>query len=365
MKDRVIACVTAAATQLAEAEKLGRLPPAVIEELVQIGFFDLVRPKQYGGHEAEFSELLDIIVETASLNGSLAWFMMIMSQHNIVARLLPKAISDTLFACRPMLMASCAFPIGRAEKKGDHYQLSGTWKYATGIHHANWVLVDADVADDRHGKGARFILPPTAFVVHDDWDAFGMRASGSNSVSLDGYRVPATMRVEHRLAHFTGEGAESKVPRRYRIPGRLLTALGTVAPIVGLLKGMARDLSPEQAGGMTLEQVASRSQRVGLTARARFLQDTFFSMVRQVSDATYKPELFTVSYQQDAVMRCAQLAQQCRQLASELFACGGTRAALRSSSIGIRFNDIHVMATHYLMRQAVAEVNAALVLEGG
>lgn len=364
MKSQVLACVSSSLAQLAEAEVTGRLPDKVIQDLVKTGFFDLVRPKQFGGQEAEFPDLIDIVVETASWNGSLAWFMMIMSQHNIVARLLPRSLCDMVFSSRPMLMASCAYPVGRAEPSGDTYILNGTWKYATGIHFSNWVLVDADIEGAPAGKGARFILPSSAFSVHDDWNAIGMRASGSNSISLIDHPVSATMRVESKLAHFSGRDAEIKVPRRYRIPGRLLTALGTTAPIIGLLVGMVRELSPKQSTRLTLEQVASRAELTGLFGRVRILHDAYFGMVKQVSDYTYKPELFTGAFQQDMVMRCARLSQQCRALASELFAQSGTKGAERSSAVAIKFADIHVMSTHYLMRPLVAEVNSVLMKNG-
>jgi alkylation response protein AidB-like acyl-CoA dehydrogenase len=46
--------------------------------------------------------------------------------------------------------------------------------------------------DDGHERYAYAMVPTDApgVIVHDDWDALGMRASGSNSVSLEGVELP-------------------------------------------------------------------------------------------------------------------------------------------------------------------------------
>jgi L-evernosamine nitrososynthase len=47
--------------------------------------------------------------------------------------------------------------------------------------------------DDNAGERYAYAMVPTrapGVVVHDDWDALGMRASGSNSVSLEGVDLP-------------------------------------------------------------------------------------------------------------------------------------------------------------------------------
>lgn len=361
MKTMIMACIDANSAELAHAEQQGQLPINVIQAIAKLGFFDLARPRQYGGQEIEYHELLDIITSVASRSGSLAWYMVIMSEHNIVARLFPTSLTDLLFQSQPMLLASSVFPAGKAVRQGDHYLLSGTWHYVTGVHHASWVMVNAEIINEENGRDARFLVPPSRFIIHDDWDAIGMRASGSNSVSLKDEPVPLSLRIDKRAGKFNGERCENRIPRKYRIPGRLLTALGTTAPIIGLVKGMAQELQPPQTThGLTLEQMAERARLTELQASTQILHDSFQSMTQQVSSLTFDTNLFTHKFQQDVVLRCAMLTQQCRLLASNLFTCGGTRAAQQGHPLAIKLNDIHVMSTHYLVRQERAEINSAL-----
>src|SRR4029453_5557848 len=55
------------------------------------------------------------------------------------------------------------------------------------------LYVAVTVADDAGGERYAYAMVPTdapGVLVHDDWDALGMRASGSHSVSLDGVELP-------------------------------------------------------------------------------------------------------------------------------------------------------------------------------
>ena len=55
------------------------------------------------------------------------------------------------------------------------------------------LYVAVTYADDEGTERYAYAMVPTdapGVVVHDDWDALGMRASGSNSVSLDGVELP-------------------------------------------------------------------------------------------------------------------------------------------------------------------------------
>ena len=57
------------------------------------------------------------------------------------------------------------------------------------------LYVAVSYADGDGTERYAYAMVPTdapGVVVHDDWDALGMRASGSNSVSLEGVELPQT-----------------------------------------------------------------------------------------------------------------------------------------------------------------------------
>ncbi|HYN34859.1 MAG TPA: acyl-CoA dehydrogenase family protein [Ilumatobacteraceae bacterium] len=73
----------------------------------------------------------------------------------------------------------------------DHWRIDGTKIFCTMSPAADVFLASATVDAPRGERYAYVAIPATApgVVVHDDWDALGMRTSGSNSVSFTDVRV--------------------------------------------------------------------------------------------------------------------------------------------------------------------------------
>jgi len=73
------------------------------------------------------------------------------------------------------------------------WRIDGRKLFCTMSPAATDLYVAVTYADDRGKERYAYAMVPTeadGVIVHDDWDALGMRASGSNSVSLDGVELP-------------------------------------------------------------------------------------------------------------------------------------------------------------------------------
>jgi L-evernosamine nitrososynthase len=86
-------------------------------------------------------------------------------------------------------------PATVATRTDDGWTISGRKVFCT-MSPAADVLFTAVTYADANGRDTYgYAMVPTTtpgVVVHDDWDAMGMRASGSNSVSFDAVRLPAS-----------------------------------------------------------------------------------------------------------------------------------------------------------------------------
>jgi alkylation response protein AidB-like acyl-CoA dehydrogenase len=81
-----------------------------------------------------------------------------------------------------------------AERTATGWRIDGRKIFCTMSPVATDLYVSVGYTDDEGvERYAYAMVPATApgVVVHDDWDALGMRASGSNSVSFDGVELPA------------------------------------------------------------------------------------------------------------------------------------------------------------------------------
>lgn len=65
-----------------EAERHRRLPDATVEELRESGFTELLKPKGYGGQQAEFAAIFDPVRRMAHGCASTAWTAAFYTIHN-------------------------------------------------------------------------------------------------------------------------------------------------------------------------------------------------------------------------------------------------------------------------------------------
>jgi alkylation response protein AidB-like acyl-CoA dehydrogenase len=84
-------------------------------------------------------------------------------------------------------------PATRATRTEAGWRIDGRKMFCTMSPAATELYVAVTYADDEGAERYAYAMVPTdapGVVVHDDWDALGMRASGSNSVSLQGVELP-------------------------------------------------------------------------------------------------------------------------------------------------------------------------------
>src|SRR5262249_7947839 len=85
-------------------------------------------------------------------------------------------------------------PATRATRSGDGWVVSGRKAFCTMAPAADVLYTAVSFADEEGRERYGYAMVPkdrAGVVVHDDWDALGMRASGSHSVTFDDVELPA------------------------------------------------------------------------------------------------------------------------------------------------------------------------------
>ena len=182
--------VIAAESEASEAE--GQLTAKTVQALEEAGLFQLNTPRRFGGHEGSLQTLVDVGIELAEADGSVSWATTIMNGVTwVVSQFGDEALHD-MFGSDPLAkFAGSMAPVSRAERVSGGYRISGRLGFATGSHHASWVM--ATLVGDG-GLPGLAVVPASDFSIDHTWQVVGMRSTGSDTVVIDDAFVP-----DHRI----------------------------------------------------------------------------------------------------------------------------------------------------------------------
>lgn len=177
----------------AESERIGRLTEAQIDAFRDAGFFTAMRPVEEGGSAIGFQCFIDIVRTLSRGDASAGWVAAFLISHDWLLTRLNAQAQAEVFAEGPALAAAVAAPPGQAVPAPGGYRVTGRWRFASAILHANWIVV---AVAGEHGPLA-VISRVSEGEVLDAWHVPGMKATGSTDFVLDDAFIPA-----HRVVDF-------------------------------------------------------------------------------------------------------------------------------------------------------------------
>ncbi|MEC3966099.1 acyl-CoA dehydrogenase [Flagellimonas halotolerans] len=168
--------------------------PEVLNWIAQENIWNLWVPKSYGGLEMSLSEGLKKLRSLAKVDGSLGWTITLCSGANFFIGNLKQAVANEIFIDpeKPICFGGSGGVFGTAEKKGEGYVISGTWKYATGAPYLTHFTLNAKIRED--GKDVlqkdgtplvrSFVLKKEEVQMIKDWNTMGLKATATESFEV-------------------------------------------------------------------------------------------------------------------------------------------------------------------------------------
>ena len=182
------------AEHAASSERLGRLDAPSVEALRRTRLLRMYFPRELGGLEIDPVTWILVLEALARVDGSAGWTIGILGSSLFAGGYLPLRTVRQIFAKDIPPFATSLLPKGLAKPVAGGYCVNGRWPFASGIHHAEWVLAGAFLAGEPGLPGARLIaLPKNQVVVHDNWHVSGLKATGSCDFSIENAFVPDDM----------------------------------------------------------------------------------------------------------------------------------------------------------------------------
>lgn len=167
--------------------------------IAQQNLWNLWVPEKYGGLEQGLTDGLKKLKSVAEIDGSLGWTITLCSGANYFIGNLKKEVADELFSgsANPILGGSGG-PFGTAEKRGNLYQISGEWHYATGAPYLTHFTLNARITeggnelktDEGEPVIRSFVLSREKVTIIDDWNTMGLLPTATYSFKVDTVEVP-------------------------------------------------------------------------------------------------------------------------------------------------------------------------------
>jgi 3-hydroxy-9,10-secoandrosta-1,3,5(10)-triene-9,17-dione monooxygenase len=135
-----------------ETENRRTMTEATIADLRAAGLHKYYTPARYGGYEMDWGVHVDVGRELAIACGSTAWISTVVFHHTWILGRFPPEAQEEAFGSNPDAIISTGFAGGTgaaAVSVEGGYELSGLWRFSSGIDHADWAIVGARIDDKR------------------------------------------------------------------------------------------------------------------------------------------------------------------------------------------------------------------------
>lgn len=260
--EAVRALFPAIAEAAADVDRNRTVASEIITGLHDAEFFAMLRPKAFGGLEAEAADYLAACREIAAACTSTGWLAAMLGVHAWHLALFDDQAQHDVWGVDPRaLLCESYAPTGRLERVGGGFRLSGRWSRCAGAHHASWLMAGAVLVGE-DGAAQDFtvaLVPRSDFTIESNWNGLGLCGIGADEVVVSGAMVP-----EHRTFGVSQQPRATLAPL-YRLPQTVLyTHAGTV-PVIGAALGLLAARRP-QIGG-PLDPIATASAGVELSIR--------------------------------------------------------------------------------------------------
>ena len=345
-----------------EIERVRRLPPDVLDELLTAGCFRMLVPRSHGGIELELPAYLQAIEELARADGSVGWTVMIGSMAPVLFGKLPRTTFDALYVNGPDVIGGGAFnPTGMATPTDGGFRVTGQWAFASGCDHCHWFLAHCIVDDGREPPMRMMVLPRADVEIKDTWSVSGLRGTGSHDFVVNDVFVPD----ERTFSLF---GVPNLDIPLLRIPELSFSTLAFSAVALGIAQGAVdeiTDLAVDKVPAFGHETLVSnplfRHQLGEADARLRAARALVYTEAEAAWATVVARAPFTPEHRARIRGTATWATWAAASIVDTAYSAGGGSAIYARSPLQHRLRDVHTLTQHFtLKRDTYTTVGAVL-----
>jgi len=333
-----------------------KLPADTMRELREAGFFRILQPKRYGGFEHDPRVFFDVQMTLAEGCMSTAWVFGVVACHNFQLALFDdRAQAEVWGKDNGTLISSSYQPVGKVEVVDGGFRLSGRWGFSSGCEFCDWIFLGSlIVPKDGPPEMRTFLLPRKDYQIIDNWHVFGLQATGSQDILVEGAFVP-----DYRT-HSSIDGFQCKNPGQsvntgplYRLPWAQVFVRSVSTAAIGATQGaldafveIARKRVSTNTGKATKQDshamlAAARTQSA-VDEMKTLLHRNFDEMMQAMRSGSELTLEARIRYRYQS----SQIARRCADLIDELMPLLGGRAIYNDSPLVRYWLDANAARAH-------------------
>ena len=353
-------------------EKEREIPAGVLAALHDSRLFRMLIPRSCDGEELEPAAFFEVMEAIATADASVAWCIGQGSGVSMAAAYLKPEVAHEIFGAPDAVVASG--PPDRNSKAivvDGGYRVIGTWTFASGSRHAQWLGGHSTVCErdgsprlDADGKPLEqrtMLFPKSAATMADVWQVMGLKGTGSDNYSVKDLFVPADYTFTRELA---ADRRESGPLYRFSIFNMFgvafsAVALGIARKVLDDFIKLAKEKVPFTSTALLRDNGQIQSQ-VGLSearlqASRTYVLETFRTLYAQVAAGG------SLTHEQRINNRIVTTyaIQQAREVVNFAYHAGGATAIFESNPFERRFRDLHTVTQqgqgHYSNFEALGQ----------
>jgi alkylation response protein AidB-like acyl-CoA dehydrogenase len=322
----------------------------VIAALKETGVFRSFVPARFGGYEIDLDLFADVGIAVSEACASTGWITTFYMEHNWLLGFFPVEVQEEVFSRQPFVLApgSVNPKDGTATPKGDGYELTGHWRFGTGIVHADWVLLSGRIATEPAGLPRMFLVRPRDVEVRDTWHVDGMAATGSRDIVANVVYVPE--RYVSRPAP-PASGADAGYLARLPIAPMLsLTAaipsVGAARRAVELFRQLARERVLFGTSKPQGQRAAAQIRLARAAAEARAAETVLRAVARDVTAHARGGPQLSLADQIQMRVTLAHVVHGCRKVVRAVMDGSGASVHYLDHELQRIQRDVQMMSAH-------------------
>jgi alkylation response protein AidB-like acyl-CoA dehydrogenase len=345
----------------AEAEQLGMLHPQQLAVVYRNQWFKLLVPDVYTGQQITLPNLVRLQEAISWTDGSTGWVVTLCSGAGWFGGFIDPQVAQQVFGNTNVCLAGSGAVGGTAEITPTGYIINGSWKYASGAHHATHITAncairnngDAVLSDDGEPLVLPFIFDKADVKILPAWKYIGMVATGSDAFEVKDLAVAHNCQFKIDSSAVKVDGALYHYPFLQLAEATLAVNISGIAThFIDLCADVFKDRMDHPR--LTNQQKAILIDELALAnMQMEELRKVFFEAVDLSWNSITKEDSVPDAELNAVSATSRRLAITSRQIVDKLYPLCGLIAASTETEINRAWRDLHTASQHALLTFAL------------